>query len=128
MENPEESTVGMALLGLVIASAVVAFGSLVIRFRRSRGEERQLKWFTYAGALVPDSWLGDLLPAAVGAPLSRVPDRVPAGCGRIVILRYRLYGIDRLIGRTLVCGLLTPLVAGVYAGAVLSPRPVVRRG
>ena len=66
MENPEESTVGMALLGLGIASAVVAFGSLVIRFRRSRGEERQLKWFTYASALVPVSWLGDFLPAPVG--------------------------------------------------------------
>jgi hypothetical protein len=71
VENPEESTVGVALLALIVLSAVVAFVSLVIRFRRSRAEERQqLKWFTYAGALVPLSWLGDYLPAPVDGIVS----------------------------------------------------------
>jgi hypothetical protein len=75
IENPEESTVGGALLGLMILSALVALVSLVLRFRRSRGEERQqLKWFTYAGALVPLTWLlqrPPARPARPGHPLDR---------------------------------------------------------
>jgi hypothetical protein len=116
VENPEESTVGVALLGLVTLSGMVAFVSLVIRFRRSRGEERQqLKWFTYAGALVPLSRLGDFLPGpVVGGLVSAAPIVfLPVAAG-IAILRYRLYDIDRFINRTLVYGLLTVLLGAVY--------------
>jgi hypothetical protein len=98
----------------------VAFVSLVLRFRRSRGEERQqLKWFTYAGTLLPLALLGDFLPAPVGdLVFGVVIVFLPVAAG-IAILRYRLYDIDRLINRTLVYGLLTALLAGIYTGAVL---------
>jgi hypothetical protein len=120
LENPEESTVGVALLVLLTVLMLVAFGSLVLRFRRSRGEERQqLKWFTYAAALLPLFVLADFLPGAVGDLASAVPIVVLPVAAGIAILRYRLYDIDRLINRTLVYGLLTALLAGVYAGAVL---------
>jgi hypothetical protein len=86
----------------------------VLRFRRSRGEERQqLKWFTYAGALVPLAVAGDALPAPVGDLLFAVPVMfLPVATGT-AILRYRLYEIDGLINRTLVYGLLTALLGGV---------------
>jgi len=120
VENPEVSAVGAGLLILLVLVITVAFASLVIRFRRSRGAERQqLKWFTYAGALLPLALLDDYLPAPVGdLVFGVVIVFLPVAAG-IAILRYRLYDIDRLINRTLVYGLLTALLAGVYGGAVL---------
>jgi hypothetical protein len=107
----------LSLMGVLI---LVGFGALVVRFRRSRGDERQqLKWITYAGGLLPLAVLAYLLPEVVGTVVFAVPlVFLPVAVG-IAILRYRLYEIDRLINRTLVYGLLTALLAGVYAGLVL---------
>jgi hypothetical protein len=118
--NPEESPVVPLLAILLVVLAAAAFGSLVLRFRRSRGEERQqLKWFTYASALLPLSVLGDVLATPVGDLLLAVPIVfLPVATG-IAILRHRLYDIDRLINRTLVYGLLTAILGLGYAGAVL---------
>ena len=84
------------------------------------GEERQqLKWFTYASALLPLAGLDDFLPAPVGDLLFGVPIVfLPVAAG-IAILRHRLYDIDRLINRTLVYGSLTAILGLVYAGVVL---------
>ena len=74
--DPEDSLLSVAL-GLLVLAAVA---SLVVRFRRSRGEERlQLKWFTYAGALLPLVLLGDFLPATAGNVLFAVGISFPAG-------------------------------------------------
>jgi hypothetical protein len=123
VQDPEESAVGTVLFGLLLVCMVAAALSLVLRFRRSQGVERQqLKWFTYAGALMILSLLvGDyLLPQGGGVEVlaGLIIALVPVAAG-IAILRYRLYDIDRLINRTLVYGALTALLGAVYAGAVL---------
>jgi hypothetical protein len=120
--NPEQGALGSVLFGLLLGCTGAAVVSLVLRFRRSQGVERQqLKWFTYAGVLlfawlVVDPVLPEvaLLQLVSGLTIALVP--VAAG---LAVLRYRLYDIDRLINRTLVYGLLTALLGGVYAGAVL---------
>ena len=95
-----ESPAVTALIVLLVVLAAAAFGSLVVRFGRSRGEEhQQLKWFTFAAALVPLSVVGDALPAPVGDLVTALPVVfLPVATG-IAILRYRLYDIDRLINR-----------------------------
>ena len=110
----------------VMACVVAALLSMVVRFYRSRGEERlQLKWFTYAatvgvatplllGALAPTAFevLGRLVWTLgfLGIPVSAA----------VAILKYRLYDIDRIINRTLVYAALTAVLALVYVGSVFS--------
>jgi hypothetical protein len=119
--DPDTSAVGGALFGVLTACLVAAVVSLVLRFRRSRGLERQqLKWFTYAGVLLilGGPLASYLLPSLSNVTFGLAIALVPVAAG-IAILRYRLYDIDRLINRTLVYGLLTAMLGLVYAAAVL---------
>jgi hypothetical protein len=93
-----------------------AIAALVVRFRRSRGIERQqLKWFTYAAVLAPlPALVYELAPSLFGLLQTLVFPLVPISVG-IAILRYRLYEIDQIINRTLVYGLLTVILGLSYA-------------
>jgi hypothetical protein len=104
---------------IVLALSVVSMAALVVRFRRSRGVERQqIKWFAY-GAMVGIP-LG--LPAQVpgwGPILELVqPLLLSAGLG-IGMFRHQLYDVDRVINRTLVYGLLTAALGLAYAAGSL---------
>jgi hypothetical protein len=114
------------MAGVVVPVLILAvLASVVVRFRRSRGEERQqLKWFTFvvAAELVLLPGLGGVaerVAPEVGAlvvfPVSI--SLIPIAIG-IAVLKYRLYDIDRLIRRTLVYGLLTVLLGAVYLAGV----------
>jgi hypothetical protein len=104
---------------------LVATISLVVRFRRARGVERQqLRWLVLATGVVLA--LSAVVVAGVlsGAPVlaGLVGGLCPAvlsGAIGAAVLRYRLYDLDRIISRTLAYGLLTVLLGGSYAVVVL---------
>jgi hypothetical protein len=112
-------------LAVTMLAVVVAAASLVVRFRRARGTERQqLRWVALAAALMVLAAVVVVAGLAVGATVvvtwavSVCVAGVPLAVGAAV-LRYRLYDLDRIISRTLAYGLLTVLLGGGYAGAVL---------
>jgi hypothetical protein len=121
-----------SIAALPVFSASVT--ALVVRFRRSRGSERQqMKVIAYAGALPlvvfglaftvgllgADGWGLDALFLA-GLLLLML---IPAGVG-VAIRRYRLYEVDRVISRTLVYGSLTVVLGAAYVGLVLAGQAV----
>jgi hypothetical protein len=114
---------------LALATAILIIlggaGSLVTRFRRARGVERQqLRWVALAAALTGVAMLATALLVAVGnlalAGWTSVLGTVflPLATGA-AILRYRLYDLDRIVSRTVAYGLLTLLLGGGYAAVVL---------
>ncbi len=120
--------VGGVFFLLESLAALAALASVVVRYRRSGGIERaQLKWFTFAAAmmilfLAVGSVL-DLLDATVEQRtvpiLAAALALIPVSVG-IALFRYRLYDIDRIINRTLVYGFVVGLLAAVYTGAVVA--------
>jgi hypothetical protein len=111
----------------LIPSIGGAVAAVVVRFRRSGGVERQqLKWCSYAAALLPlPIIVHDLPELGIDVPpilfevvFILVLPLLPLSAG-IAIQRYQLYEIDRIINRTLVYGLLTALLGAVYAAVVL---------
>jgi signal transduction histidine kinase len=103
---------------MLAVSTPAALLALVVRFRRSRGIERQqLKWFVYGAVLtVLLVFVAQLVEFEEVLLLISVP-LLPA-CVGIAILRYRLYDIDLVINRSFVYGTLTAVLFGAYAGAV----------
>ena len=118
--------------------------SLVMRYRRSRGEERQqIKWIAFAASFVGLLYLIAMVFAfvfpsgawfQVGSPLwldllgyaaLSSFTLVPIAVG-FAVLRYRLYEIDIIINRAMVYGSLTISLALVYVGLVVSLQYVFR--
>jgi hypothetical protein len=103
--------------------AIGALASIVVRYRRAGGVERQqLKWLVFAGVVsAPLILLDEVLPASSRLSGSVALLDSPA-FGAIAIalavLRYRLYDIDRIVSRTVSYGLVTGVVVGVYVGLV----------
>jgi hypothetical protein len=120
-----DTAVGLAA-AVILLSLVVAAGSLVQRFRRARGVERQqLRWLAWGAALAAAALLAALAGLALedtftllNLALGVCAGLLPLATGA-AILRYRLYDLDRIISRTLAYGLLTALLGLGYAAVVL---------
>src|SRR5215208_656832 len=134
---PWVTTVAYAILPLLPLCMFASAVSLVMRYRRSKGDVRQqIKWIAFAASLValtyliamvasfihpseawltagPVLWLNLLTIAAL---LSFVT--IPIAVG-FAVLRYRLYDIDLLINRTLVYGSLTAMLVALYFGGIV---------
>ncbi len=119
---------------LLIILACVS--SLLFRFRRAGGDERQqIKWLLYAAAALPAWFLVNPLLSAAFPALSELAASglvdtfllagIPIAIG-VAILKHRLYDIDVLINRTLVYGLLTVTLALIYVGGVVALQGVLR--
>lgn len=108
--------------------------SLVARYRRADGEERQqLRWFVFAvvigiGSLValiivyfavgaPEPEPGWFVVAATSITLVGIAIGVPLACG-IAVLRYRLWDLDVVIRKTVVVALVTTLISAMYVAIV----------
>jgi signal transduction histidine kinase len=114
----------------VVASAI----ALVVRFRRSSGEERQrMKWLAYAAVAVAVLFLlaaagfmvSDALGAAPILATAVLPAvilfallLIPVATG-IAMLRHRLFDIDVVINRTVGYGVLAAFVTAMYLGIVV---------
>ena len=117
--------VNQLALAVTTLAVVVGAASLVVRFRRASGTERQqLRWVAWAAALAVLGAVVALGGVAVGATavvtwaISACFAVLPVALGA-AILRYRLYDLDRIISRTLAWGLLTLVLGGGYAVVVL---------
>jgi len=135
---------GWIVLPLLPLCMLASAASLVLRYRRSRGEEReQIKWIAFAASVVgllyliamvasvifpSETWFAagsplwlDLLEYAALLSFTGLPIAVG-----FAVLKYRLYDIDVVINRTLVYGSLTATLALVYFGGVTTTQAMFR--
>ncbi|MGA9100870.1 histidine kinase, partial [Aeromicrobium sp.] len=115
---------GLSLL-LVLIGMVGGASSLILRFRRAQGQERQqIKWLASAGGVaavvVPIMFVvydlvGDLVAnTTIMATVLTLP--IAAG---VAILKYRLYDIDVVINKSVVLVVLVGFITAVYAVIVV---------
>ena len=123
IDHPAVKPIGDVAFYLLIPMALASIASVVIRFRRAHGVERQqLKWVATAAALLPVAFSGAGFTSDEGESgyaMLLCGLLIVAVAVGIAMLRYRLYDLDLVINRTLVYGALTATLAAAYAVGVL---------
>jgi len=112
-----ETLVGVPLFGLAV-------WSLVLRYRRSDDVARhQIRWFAAASAFAATAYcISFVAPDDIRSSFENIGtialNAIPLAIG-VAIVRYRLYEIDRLISRGISYALVSIVLLGAYAAAVL---------
>ncbi|MDQ3735574.1 MAG: hypothetical protein M3400_16530, partial [Actinomycetota bacterium] len=125
LESPLLGPLQAVAVALLFTGIVGSALSLIVRFRRAQGQQRQqIKWLAFAGTVaavtVPTGSLAyeQLGANAANAVIMLSVLGLPLAAG-IAILRYRLYDIDLVINKTLVFVVLAGFITGVYAVIVV---------
>jgi hypothetical protein len=109
---------GVAGTATVVVVGALAITSVVVRFQRGHGDERQqMKWMLAPVVIL----VGINLPTFLGANLPDIVLVVQTVCMLLVpvaitaaILRYRLYDIDRLISRTIAYAVVSAILVALF--------------
>ncbi|MGH2671530.1 MAG: histidine kinase, partial [Actinomycetota bacterium] len=131
-------TIGDGAMLVFLVALLGTAASLVVRVRRSRGDERQqLKWLALAISLLGFSFLVGVpfwALSGTGGSLDPVENLVVLGLAGvpvaigISILKYRLYDIDVVINRAVVYGILAAFITIVYGAIVVGIGALVGSG
>jgi hypothetical protein len=127
----EQTALMAALLPMFFGGAIAALLSLVRRFRRSTGDQRQqIKWAVLGIGSQVVGFVGIGLLDALGFPRPGAWENLifallPLSMG-VAILRYRLYDLDRLVSRTATYVMVTAVLVGVYLGSVVVMQALTR--
>ena len=129
IEDPEKSRLGAVLFGFFLVFLVLALASVVVRYLRSGGVQRQqIKWLMLATLLAALTvFFEEITRIEVESevPFATSIAMFPIAIA-VAIFRYRLYDIDVIINRALVYGTLTVSLVMVYIGGVVGTQTVFR--
>jgi hypothetical protein len=123
----------IVVVSLIFVTILLSALSLVIRYHRASGVERQqLKWVALAAVLTilftvaQLSWLNVVFSKVLWNLLETAQQIVLYTAVGIAILRHRLYDIDVVINRALVYVSLTATLIAVYFGGIVLVQTTLR--
>ena len=128
--GPLLSEIGYAMeLPIIVSGAILGLLSIGLRIERGTAlERRQLAWLLAATATI----LILLVPTLAGDNSNSPLDLVAIAslallplATTIAVLRYRLYEIDRIVSRSIAYAVITAVLVGVFAGAVLASQALL---
>jgi signal transduction histidine kinase len=111
---------GPLLFSLPVALALCVL-AVIVRFVRSRGEERlQLTWFAFATAVVGVTAVLRMVASSAGTTIAMdVAVICLEAAIALAVLKYRLYDIDIVISKALQYGAMAVFITAVYAALVV---------